>query len=167
MTAEIAAKTTPTISERPWMVFTTGGADRSRGTGFTCAVLISAPRSRSAVGDCGRRRHRQSRARTRRLEARRRRRHRLSRRHIRHGRVLAQLQRPDVGHDAPAVARRNLRSVVGHDAEAVGHDVEEISQRRLAQPLDVVRRRLARKAARRHRAIAIADAASGRARRKC
>src|SRR5207253_9072154 len=52
-------------------------------------------------------------------------------------RMLAQLQRADVGDDAPTVARRNLRRVVGHDAEAAGHDVEDVAHRRLLQALDV------------------------------
>ena len=70
--------------------------------------------------------------------------HGLSRGHVRQGGVLAQLQRANVGDDIPAVARRNLRGIVGHDAEAVGDHVVEITERSFLQPLDVIRRRLAR-----------------------
>jgi len=70
----------------------------------------------------------------------------LSWRNVTRSCILAQLQRPDVGRDAPAIARRNLRTVFRHDAEAVGHDVEEISDWRLAQTLDVIRRRTAESA---------------------
>src|SRR6478672_7520236 len=42
------------------------------------------------------------------------------------GRVLAVLQRANVGHDRPPVARRDLSSVVRHHAEAVGDDVVEV-----------------------------------------
>ena len=62
----------------------------------------------------------------------------LSRGNVGGAGVLAQLQGADVGHDGPAVPGRNLRCVVGHGAEAVGDHVEEVSQRRLAQALDVV-----------------------------
>src|ERR1700757_2331831 len=62
-------------------------------------------------------------------------------------RMLAQLQRADVGDDAPAVARRNLRRVVGHNAEALGHDVEDVAHRRLLQALDVERGRSTREPA--------------------
>ena len=81
----------------------------------------------------------------------------LSRRNVGGGGVLAQLQSADVGHDRPAIPRRDLRGVVGHGAEAVGDHVEEISQGRLAQALAVIRRRFARKTARRNHAIAIAQ----------
>ena len=53
-------------------------------------------------------------------------------------RVLAQLQRADVGGDRPAVARVDLRRVVRHRAEAVGDDVEEVADRRVAQPVVVI-----------------------------
>ena len=55
---------------------------------------------------------------------------------------LAELQRADVRGDRPAVGDRHLRRVVLHRAEAVGHHVEEVADRRVAQPLLVVRRRL-------------------------
>ena len=54
--------------------------------------------------------------------------------------VLRQLQRTDVGGDRPAILGRDLRGVARHDAEAVGHDVEEVADRHLAQPLLVVAR---------------------------
>ena len=63
--------------------------------------------------------------------------------HIGRGRALAQLQRTNVGHDAPAIARRNLRSIIRHGPEAVGHHIEKISQWRFLQALRVIRRRLA------------------------
>src|SRR5215467_5980291 len=61
-------------------------------------------------------------------------------RNVRQGGVLAQLQRADVGGDRPAIARRDLRPVVRHRAETVGHDVVEMTDRDLAQAVDVVRR---------------------------
>src|SRR5262249_51989268 len=64
----------------------------------------------------------------------------LTGRNVSLGCILAQLQCADVGHYGPTVARRNLRRVIRHSAEAVGHDVEEISQRRFSQPIDVIRR---------------------------
>ena len=66
---------------------------------------------------------------------------RLSGRHFSLGRVLAELQRSDISYDRPTIARLNLRRVIRHGAESIGHHVEEISQRRLAQPLDVIGRR--------------------------
>ena len=74
------------------------------------------------------------------------------------GGCLAQLQSADVGHNGPAILRRDLRRVVGHGTEAVGDHVEQISQRRLAQTLNVIRRRLAREATRWNHAVAIAHA---------
>ena len=71
---------------------------------------------------------------------------------------LAQLQRADIGNDRPAVSRRNLRRVVGHGSEAVGDYIEKVSERRFAQTLNVIRRRLAREATRRNHAVAIAHA---------
>ena len=55
---------------------------------------------------------------------------RVAARHVGRRRVLAQLQRADVGDDRPAIARRDLRPVVRHRAEAVGHHVEEVADRR-------------------------------------
>ena len=54
----------------------------------------------------------------------------FGRRHVGERRVLAQLQRADVGDDRPAIARPDLRGVVGHRAEAVGDHVEEMADRR-------------------------------------
>ena len=51
----------------------------------------------------------------------------VGRRHVVDRRVLAELQRADVGGDRPAVARRDLRGVVRHRAEAVGDHVEEVA----------------------------------------
>src|SRR5262245_20129138 len=67
----------------------------------------------------------------------------LRRRNVRERRVLAQLQRADVGDDRPAVFGADLRRVVGHRAEAVGDDVEEVPDGRLSQAILVVGRRLA------------------------
>jgi hypothetical protein len=67
---------------------------------------------------------------------------RVAARNIRRGRVLAQLQRADIRHDVPAIARRDLRTVVRHPAEAVRHDVEEIPRLGLPQPVAVIRLRL-------------------------
>ena len=55
--------------------------------------------------------------------------------------VLAQLQRAHVRGDRPAIAHRNLRGVVGHRAEPVRDDVEDVSGRRLPKPIDMERRR--------------------------
>ena len=63
------------------------------------------------------------------------------RRHVVHRRALAQLQRADVGGDRPAIGHRHLRRIVLHRAEAVGHDVEEVADGRVAQALLVIRRR--------------------------
>src|SRR3954468_4923549 len=62
--------------------------------------------------------------------------------HIRSGRVLAQLERTNVGNDRPSIARRDLRLVIRHHPESIGDDVEEIPHIRLPQAIDVVRRRL-------------------------
>src|SRR4029077_12451741 len=82
----------------------------------------------------------------------------LARRNICLGGVLAELQSSDVGHDVPAIARWNLRRVVGHDAETVAHDVEEVSKRSLLQALLMKRWRLARESTRRDEAIAVSHA---------
>ena len=58
-------------------------------------------------------------------------------------RVLAELQRPDVGGDRPAIAHGHLCAVVLHRAEAVGDHVEEVAVLLLAQAILVIRRRLA------------------------
>jgi len=72
-------------------------------------------------------------------------------------RVLAVLQRPDVGDDRPAIARINLHAIVGHRAEPVRDDVEEVADVRLAQPVDVVRGRLTLEAALNDHAVAAAS----------
>src|SRR5258708_2008196 len=60
-----------------------------------------------------------------------------------HRNPLAQLQRPDIGNDAPAVIRDYSRGVARHRAEAVGHHIEKMPDRSIFEPLDMVRRRLA------------------------
>ena len=72
--------------------------------------------------------------------------------------VLAQLQRADVGDDVPAILCGNLRRIVGHDPEAVRHNVEDVSDGRLLQTHDVERGRLAGKSPRRNKAVPIAYA---------
>ena len=89
-------------------------------------------------------------------------RNRLARRDVGGGGVLAQLQRPDVGGNAPAITRRNLGGIILHDAVSVGHHVEEIADRSFPQPLDVIGRRLAREAARWDEAVAVAHAGVAR-----
>ena len=81
-------------------------------------------------------------------------------------RVLAELQRADVGHDVPPVARRDLRPVVRHAAEAVRHHVEEVARLDLPQAIDVERRRL-RVAALHDQPLAAAGARRGTACRRC
>src|SRR5437764_14822723 len=66
----------------------------------------------------------------------------LSGRHVGGGALLAQLQGANVGGDLPAIINRNLRRVIGHGAEAVADDVENISDRRLPQTMLVISRRL-------------------------
>src|SRR5581483_1497988 len=70
------------------------------------------------------------------------RRHLLSLGHLCLGGILAQLQCTDIGHDGPAILGRNLRSIVGHRAKAVSHDVEEISQWCFSKAINMVRRRM-------------------------
>ena len=82
-------------------------------------------------------------------------------RHVVDRRALAELQRADVGGDRPAVGHRHLRRVVLHRAEAVRHHVEEIADRRVAQPLVVERRRRPEAALHDH-AVALARAAVAR-----
>src|SRR5262245_4525424 len=57
--------------------------------------------------------------------------------------ILAKLQRANISGNRPAVFGPDLLPVVGHHAKAVGHDVEEMADRRLAQTLDVHGRRRA------------------------
>src|SRR6185436_20415217 len=57
--------------------------------------------------------------------------------------VLAELKRADVGDDRPSIGGGDLRRVVGHGAEAVGDDVEKVSDGRLAKAVLVIRRRTA------------------------
>src|SRR5262245_32632682 len=65
----------------------------------------------------------------------------LFRRQVADARVLAELQRADVGDDRPAILRRDLRGVVRHLAEPARHHVEEVARALVAQPGVVVRRR--------------------------
>ena len=137
-------------SDRCWMVFTTGGASRSSSV---CARRAHFALPRSGLRGL-RVRHRQRRARSGLLET------AASdgifcpagtSAMVASGSTAAR----DVGHNRPAISRRNLRCIVRHGAEAVGHHVEEISQRRFAQALDVIRRR-ARKPRARNHAVAVA-----------
>src|SRR5437660_5765156 len=57
------------------------------------------------------------------------------------GRLLAQLQRANISNDSPAVLNRNLRRVCRHRSPTIGHYVEEVSHRRLAQAILVIVRR--------------------------
>ena len=82
-------------------------------------------------------------------------------RHVGERRVPAELQRADVGDDRPAILRPDLGGVVGHRAEAVRDHVEEVSDRRLAQPVLVKRRRPPIAALHDH-AVALAGAAVAR-----
>src|SRR6266700_6427418 len=47
-----------------------------------------------------------------------------------------------VSHDAPTITWRNLGGVIRHRAEAIGHHVEEISKRRFAKTVLMIRGRL-------------------------
>src|SRR5436853_2083163 len=66
----------------------------------------------------------------------------LAGRHVGGGALLAQLQGTNVGDDLPAIINRNLRRVIGHCAEAVGDNVENITDRRLPQTILMIRRQL-------------------------
>src|SRR5690606_12661178 len=70
--------------------------------------------------------------------------------------ALAQLQRPDVGDDGPAIAGRNLCRVARHLSESVGDDVEEVAHALVAQAR-VVERHRALEAAAHHHAVAVAE----------
>jgi hypothetical protein len=83
------------------------------------------------------------------------------RRYIVHGGALAQLQRPNVGGNGPAVRDRQLRRVVLHRPEPVRHHIEEIADRCVAQAIVVIRGRLAESALHDH-AVALAGAAVAR-----
>src|SRR5579872_3145883 len=64
----------------------------------------------------------------------------LSRRQVSHSSALAQLKSADVGDDLPPVRNLYLRLVIGHRSKSIGDHVEEITQRGLAQAINVVRR---------------------------
>src|SRR4051794_40514438 len=53
-------------------------------------------------------------------------------RNFRKRRVLAQLQCADVSRDTPAIFYSDLRCIVRHGAEAVGHHAEKMSDRDVA-----------------------------------
>ena len=55
--------------------------------------------------------------------------------------MLTPLQNPNIGDNLPAVFRLNLRGVVRHGAESVADHVVKITGGRLAEPVDVIRRR--------------------------
>src|SRR5262249_17723584 len=82
-------------------------------------------------------------------------------RDIRYSRVLTQLQCPDVGSDRPAILRIDLRGVVEHRAEAIGHNVIEMAERYLLQAGLMVGRRMLQ-ASLHDRAIAVTDAGMAR-----
>src|SRR5207237_96650 len=86
------------------------------------------------------------------------RRHRLAGRSVVSGRILAQLQGTDVGHNRPAILGRDLSRVVRHYPESMRYDTIEVSEGCLAQPFDVIRGRFAWKAVRRDNPISIAQA---------
>src|SRR5208283_2892474 len=72
--------------------------------------------------------------------------------------------RPDVGRNTPAIAHRDLRGIIQHDAESVGRYVEEVTDRSLLQPRDVIGRRLARESARRDDTVPVTyERVAGRA----
>src|SRR5947209_5612414 len=75
---------------------------------------------------------------------------------VREGRRLAQLKRPDVGDDGPAVWHRYLSGVRRHGAEAVCDHVEEVAHWRLAEAVGMVAGRCC-EAALHHHPITIAD----------
>src|SRR5262249_20667092 len=56
--------------------------------------------------------------------------------------MLAQLQRADVGHNCPPVARRNLLLVIRHRSISACYHIEDVAHRYPAKPVDMVRRRL-------------------------
>ena len=156
--------TTPTISERCWMVFTTGGVIRSRLR--MGAVLISAPPARNRAQACvsitGRVAPEPEFLELRRLGG-----NFLSSGNVRRGGVPGSIAARGCRPRSPSGRGRNLRRVIRHGAEAVGHHVEEISQGRLAQALDVIRRRLARETTRTESRRCRRRCGSGRERSKC
>jgi hypothetical protein len=105
------------MSDRCWMIWATGG--HFAAIGRDQRLIYSCTRSGIAA------------------ELRPLRRHLLSLRHLRRRGVLAQLQSANVADNRPAIIRRDLRSVVRHHAEAMRHDVEEVSQGRFAQAVNV------------------------------
>src|SRR5579872_3599825 len=79
-------------------------------------------------------------------------------RHVVDGRVLAELQNPDVSSDTPTIVRLNARRIAGHGAKAIGDDVEKMSHGCFDQLVGVIGGGLA-EAAPHYHAIAVADAA--------
>lgn len=77
-----------------------------------------------------------------------------------HG-ALAQLQCADVSNYAPAIIRGHPRSVARHRSIAIRNHVEEVSNRRILQSRDVIRRGLAESASN-NLTITIANAAMTR-----
>jgi len=72
--------------------------------------------------------------------------------------MLTQLQRADVGNDGPAIARGNLRSIIRHGPEAIGHDIVEITVGRLPQPVQVIGGRTTETSLD-HHSVAVAESA--------
>ena len=69
--------------------------------------------------------------------------------------LLAVLQRTNVGDDGPPILRWYLRRVTRHRAPAVCHYIEEVSDRRLAQPIVMIRGRTTKSSADNH-SVAVA-----------
>src|SRR5688500_9013770 len=80
-----------------------------------------------------------------------------------HFRVLAQLQRPDVRRDGPAIDRRHLDGVVSHGAVTVSDHVEEVPNWSRTQALDMERRGRAQAALHDHALTVSNMAVTGRA----
>src|ERR1700691_6577205 len=56
--------------------------------------------------------------------------------------MAAQLEHADVSRNPPAILRRDARRIAIHPSKSVGHPFEEMPGWSLAQPVNVVRRRL-------------------------
>src|SRR5271166_6868109 len=57
-------------------------------------------------------------------------------------RVAAELERPDVSDDGPAVRWRNLRGIAEHSAKTVGNHVVEVAVGNLPQARIMITRRM-------------------------
>jgi len=54
-------------------------------------------------------------------------------------RVLAELERPYVRNNGPAVTGADLLGIIGHSTEPVGYHVKEMADRRRPEPVDMER----------------------------